>query len=143
MPYRFLENIAMADIAFEASGETLKEVFESAAAAMTNIMVRDLKAVEHKSEKDISVVSDSAEMLLFNFLQEIIFYKDAEQLLFSRFEVDVITKDGRWIAEAKAYGEKLDMVKHELTVDAKAVTMHHFRLVEERGGWIATVIVDT
>jgi hypothetical protein len=42
MPYRFLEDIATADIAFEARGETLEEVFTAAAEATMNVMIESL-----------------------------------------------------------------------------------------------------
>jgi SHS2 domain-containing protein len=42
----------------------------------------------------------------------------------------------------KAYGEKLDMKKHELLVDVKAVSLHQFRVEETKDGWVASVILD-
>ena len=141
MPYRFLEDIAIADVAFEATGETVEELFESAALAVTNTQVKDLKSVKHKVSKEIKVESDSIEMLLFNFLQELIFHKDAELLLFNKFDIR-ITKNKKYKLKAKAYGEKLDMKKHELLVDVKAVSLHNFKIEQTKGGWKASVILD-
>lgn len=141
MSYKFLEDIAIADVAFEATGKTLEELFESAALAVTNTQVKDLKSVKQKVGKEIKVESDSIEMLLFNFLQELIFYKDAELLLFSKFDIKII-EEKKYKLKGKAYGEKLNMKKHELLVDVKAVSLHNFKVEKTTKGWKADVILD-
>jgi len=140
MSYKFFEDVALADVAFEATGKTLGEMFESAALAVTNTMVKDLESVKHSVKKDISVKSDEIDKLLFNFLQEIIFYKDSEKLLFSKFSVKI--GNGSHDLSCVAEGEELDMKKHELLVDVKAVTFHKFKVEETEEGWKAEVILD-
>src|SRR5438067_7764273 len=81
MPYKYLEDIGTADIAFEATGRNLPELFMSAADATMNVMIENLDAIEPRSTKQIQLKSDAIDMLLFDFLQELIFFKDAEQLL--------------------------------------------------------------
>ncbi len=141
MPYRFVEGVAIADVTFEASGKTLEEVFESAGKALTNSMVEDLGTVEEKVEKSFCLKAKSEERLLHDFLDELVFYKDAEQLLFSGYSLRISEKDGQWCLEADLKGEKLDMKKHDLTVDVKAVSWHMYRL-EKKEGWKAFVILD-
>ncbi len=141
MPYKFLEDVAIADVAFEATGKTVEELFKSAALAVINTQVKDLKSVKQKISKEIKVESDSIEMLLFNFLQELIFLKDAELLLFSKFDIK-ITQDKKYKLKAKTYGEKLNMKKHELLVDVKAVSLHNFKVVKIKSRWEADVILD-
>jgi SHS2 domain-containing protein len=80
VPYKFLEDMAIADVAFEASGATLQELFESAALAVTGTMVKDVEKIRQKIKKPIGVSAENVEMLLFSFLQELIFYKDADLL---------------------------------------------------------------
>ncbi len=142
MPYKFLEDIAIADVAFEATGKTIEELFESSALAVTNTMVKDLKSVKQKVTKKIKVKADNVEMLLFNFLQEIIFYKDAELLLFNKFDSTIASQNKKWELKANAYGEKLDMKKHELLADVKAVSLHNFKVEKTKTGWKADVILD-
>ncbi len=143
MPYKFLPDIAIADIAFEATGKTLNALFKSAALATTNVMVKDLKSVKHKVKKEIKVEADNVELLLFNFLQEIIYYKDAELLLFSKYDVKINEdkKNKKYNLKCTAYGEKLNMKKHTLMVDVKAVTLHMFSVRKNRE-WKARVILD-
>lgn len=141
MPYKFLEDIAIADVAFEATGKTLEELFDSSALALENTQVKDLKSVKHKVEKKIEVEADTIEMLLFNFMQELIFLKDAKLLLFSKFSIK-ITEGKKWKLKVRAYGEKPNMKKHELLVDVKAVSLHNFKVEETENGWKADVILD-
>ncbi len=140
MPYEYIEGYTMADVAFEATGKTIEEMFESAAKALTNSMVSDLKAIEAKKTISIKVESKDAERLLHDFLQEILFYKDAENLIFSEYSIKVSRSDG-YLLEADMKGEEINMDKHDLVVDVKAVSWHRYK-VEEKEGWRAFVILD-
>lgn len=140
MPYRYVEGYTMADVAFEATGKTLEEMCEGAAMALTNSMVSDLKAIEQKKTVTIKVESRDEERLLHDFLQEILFYKDAENLVFSGFSVRVST-NGKFVLEAEMLGEEIDMKKHDLVVDVKAVSWHRYK-VEKKDMWRAFVILD-
>jgi len=141
MPYEYREDISIADVAFEVEEDTLEELFASSAKATENTMVHDLSKIESKIEKEIIVEADDEEKLLHNFLEELIFYKDAENLIFKDFEVK-ITKDKKFKAEIKAIGEKIDQNKHEMLVEVKSITWHRFSVEEENGKWRATVILD-
>jgi SHS2 domain-containing protein len=143
VPYKFLEDMAIADVAFEASGATLRELFESAALAVTGAMVEDVGRIKRRIKKSIEVTAENVEMLLFSFLQELIFYKDAELLLFNTFHFDIIEqKEGHWYLGAEAYGEKIDPQSHELLADVKAVSLHNFAVEAAPEGWRASVILD-
>jgi SHS2 domain-containing protein len=142
MGYEYLEDVATADICFKAWGRTLEELFIAAADATMNVMVADLATIEKREEREIQVESDAIDMLLFNFLQEFIFYKDAERLLLRAYEVKIEKTDGPFKLRAKTFGEELNPEKHELPVDVKAVTLHRFQVVKSERGWEATVILD-
>ena len=81
MAYRYRDDIATADVAFEAWGETLEAMFIAAAEATMNVMVADLDTISPVLHRRLEVSADAIDMLLFALLQELIFYKDAEQLL--------------------------------------------------------------
>lgn len=142
MPYQYLDDIATADAAFEAWGETLEELFTAAAEATMNVMVADLATIAPQERRHFSLQADAVDMLLFELLQEIIFYKDAEQLLLRVAEVQISGGDDLWSLSATAVGEPLSMEKHELVVDVKAVTLHRFEVKRTKRGWEALVIVD-
>src|SRR5512147_895563 len=126
MPYRYLEDVAIADVAFEAEGKTLVELFESAALAMTNTMILDMEKLERHVIRCFEVTAENPEMLLYRFLQELVYYKDAERLLFNKFELDPEQGIPSWHLRVRAFGEEISQEKHELLADVKAVSLHNF-----------------
>lgn len=142
MPYRFIDDIALADVAFEATGGGLEDVFASAAGALLDVMVDDRQTVNDKLRKVVAIEAESAEMLLFDFLQELIFLKDRDQTLLWAHQIEIERHDARCRLTAVMTGEKLDYARHDLVVDVKAVTMHQFKLEKIPAGWRARVILD-
>ena len=142
MPYEFRDEEAIADVAFRAWGRDLSEVFTSAADATMNVMIEDLDAIRAMESRDISLENDAADMLLFDFLQELVYYKDAEQLLLRVPDVDIHEAGRVYRLHATARGERLDPLRHEQGVDVKAVTLHRFTLEQTAKGWTAYVILD-
>ncbi len=139
--FKFLPEIATADVAFEAKGKTVEKLFENCALAVEQTMV-DVKNVSAKERRKIKLESDALDKLLFNFLSEFLFYKDAEQLLFSKISVKIAQKNKVYRLNAVAYGEKINLKKHVLHNDVKAVTYHMFEVRETDSGWRAIVILD-
>lgn len=86
--------------------------------------------------------ADRTELALFDPLQELIFYKDAEELLLRVTGVDIATVQDRIVISAEAQGEKIDPAWHRLLVDVKAVTLHCFKVEQTPDGWSATVVLD-
>ena len=142
MPYRYLEDVTLADVAFEAWGATREEMFIAAADAAMNVMVEDLNTITAAQEKTIAKENESLEMLLFDFLGELVFLKDAEKLALRVSEIKLTEQNGRFSLTARAYGEKINPAKHPLNVDVKAVTLHQFRVWQSARGWHARVILD-
>ena len=142
MPYEFLDDIAIADIAFTAWGPTLEETFVAAADAVVSAMVDNLDSIQPQEERPLRIEHDQLDLLLFNFLQELIYYKDADQLLLRVPQVDIVKTAGKHVLQASAWGEKLDPTRHRLEVDVKAVTLHRFQLEQTDQGWNALVVLD-
>ena len=143
MSYRFLEDIAIADVAFEAWGEDPGALFTASAEATLNVMVADLNTLALRVRRSVKLEAEALDLLLFDFLQEVIFYKDAERLLLRPVNVRVGERDGTFKVSGELVGEELDMERHDLVVDVKAVTLHRF--VVERvddGRWRAFVVLD-
>ncbi len=144
MKFRFIPEIAIADVAFEARGKTLEELFGNCALATEEIMV-DTKKVRPKIKKQIKLEAENLDNLLFDFLSELLFYKDAEGLLFSRFKIKVVEtkkKNKKYVLAAEVAGEKRDPARHDLRADVKAITLHMWVLKKEKGGWYARIIED-
>ncbi|MCA1994084.1 MAG: archease [Coleofasciculus sp. S288] len=142
MPYEFLEDVATADIAFRAWGKDLEELFKAAGDATINVMIEELESIELKETRTFSLENDALDLLLFNFLQEFVYYKDSEQLLLRSQKVQIEEKDELHKLSAVTAGETLDPNRHEQRVDVKAVTLHRFQLEKTADGWTAMVILD-
>ena len=139
MGHRFLPDVALADIAFEATSSSASGLFESCALALTDIMV-DPKTVRPTASREFELEAGTMDRLLYDFLTELIFVKDVDSLLFSKYEVKV-SGDGKSL-KALARGEAIDRRRHRLRNDVKAVTMHMFGVVHSARTWKATVVLD-
>ena len=144
MSFKFIDGVSLADIAFEAKGKTLEGMFESAGNALMNTQVKDLKTIEQKKEVKFELANIDIERLLQDFLQELIFYKDAKLLLFSKYKIKIKEdkKNNKFVLRASVKGEKINMKKHELLVDVKAVSWHRYEVKKVKTGWSCFVILD-
>ena len=137
--YTFIDHTA--DVLFEAEAFTLSELFEQCALAVEDTQV-DLSNVEQKEERTIIGKNKNVEHLLFDFLDDVLFYKDSEMLIFSKFVVEVKQEGEDYVLTCTASGETLNPDKHEQKVDVKAITMHMFEVKKEEKVWKARVLVD-
>src|SRR5213075_3203225 len=142
MPYKYLEDVATADIAFEATGRDLPELFRAAADATTNVMIDNIEAIQPRETRHIELSNDRLDMLLFDLLQELIFLKDAERLLLRIREVQIDERDEIYVVKATAEGEPVDAERHHQRADVKAVTLHDFSVERTEAGWMARVLLD-
>jgi len=142
MPYRYLEEIGTADIAFEATGRDLPQLFSDAADATINVMIDNLDAIVRRETRKIELSNDAIDMLLFDFLQELIYFKDAERLLLRVRHVQIHEKDEKYFLKAETAGEPLDEARHQQRADVKAITLHDFFVEKKNDGWRARVLLD-
>ena len=142
MPYTYLEEIGTADIVFEATGRDLPELFSDAADATTNVMIDNIEAIQPRETRRIKLSNEKLDMLLFDFLQELIFLKDAERLLLRLRVVQIDETNGMYFVNATAKGETLDAERHQQRADVKAVTLYDFSVERTEAGWKARVLLD-
>jgi len=138
--YEFLESIAIADCAMEVEGEDLDDLFATAARAVAELMV-DPTTVRRSVERGVELAAPALDLLLFDWLSELIFLKDSEQLVFPEVEVHVSGEAPRRLA-ARLRGDTIDRTRTTLRADPKAVTLHLFALEPRAGGWRARVVID-
>jgi SHS2 domain-containing protein len=105
-------------------------------------MVEDLGSIHRREEVTLYADHSQFDLLLFRFLNELIFLKDSRKLLIRIEKVCFGERDSKLTVEATGYGETLDPAKHPLHVDVKAVTLHRFQVVQSQEGWKATVVLD-
>lgn len=139
--YRFLEDVAIADSAFEAEAGSLEDLFQTCAIATFEVMA-DTSTIEPKLKEDVELEGDNPDELLFDWLAELIYLKDSKSMLFGRFEVRIEQADGFKLT-ASAWGESADQKKHKVRVDVKAVTYHLLEVKQVEDKWIAKVVLDT
>lgn len=138
--YIFLEDVAIADIAFEAYGKNLNELFENAALAIFELSA-DLETVDACKKIEFELENEKLDNLLYDFLSEILFLKDSRYMVFKYAHVAI--KEGKKNKlKAVLEGDKINPEVQHLENDIKAVTMHMFQLKKEKNQWKATVVVD-
>ena len=142
MPYEYLEGIVTADEAFRAWGSSLEETFTSAVDALLGIMMKNPETLGMEQRKDIEIEEESLEFLLYSFLKEILFMKDAYRLLLRPNSIHIKQANNKWKLKAELVGEPIDNRIEELLVDVKAITLHRFKLEKTDGLWEAMVVVD-
>jgi SHS2 domain-containing protein len=142
MPYEFVDELTVADLAFRAWGRDLAETFSAAAGAVINAMVENPEAIRAQDTRVVTIEHEALDLLLFNFLQELVYYKDAEQLLLRVQQIAIADDRQPYALRATVVGEPIDPERHHMRVDVKAVTLHHFALRRTESGWEATVVLD-
>jgi len=99
----------------------------------------NFKPVERRK---LQLQNEAFDMLLFDLLQELIYYKDTKKLMFRIHQIQIKKEGGQHVLKAIALGEKLDPKRHATRADVKAVTLHSFQLVETDQGWETQIILD-
>ncbi len=142
MKFRFLEDVAIADVAFEAFGKTEKELFENCALALFEI-IADTKKTQQKKRLEVKLENESLEGLLYDWLSELVFLTDAKRLVFGQFRVK-IKKQKKYLLNAEIFGEPKNSAQKRkiLRTDVKAITKHMFYIKKEKGRFIARVVPD-
>ena len=137
--HKFLDHTA--DVFFVARGNDLKELFEQCAFAVEETMV-NIEKVKQQSQEKILVEAEKIDGLLFDFLDELLFFKDYKQLVFSKFDLEIKENKGKYSLICLAHGEQIDFARHEPKVDVKAITRHLFEVKQDDKGWKAQVLID-
>lgn len=138
--FRFVEEIALADCAVDIEGRDLPDLFETAAAALAAVMV-DPATVRQTVRRTMVVDAPSLDLLLYDWLTELLFRKDRDAEVFTQVTVG-ISGDGPYRLTAEAEGGMLDPTHADLRADPKAVTFHQFALQRAENGWRARLVID-
>jgi SHS2 domain-containing protein len=141
MPYRYLPDVAIADVAFEASSGTLEELFSAAVDAALGVMVEAPEAIPRVETRSMHAEDADLDMLLFKLLAEVVYYKDADRVLLRCPHPDIRREGSLWRLSAKLEGGSVDS-SGTLLLDVKAVTLHMLRVNHTADGWTARVVLD-
>jgi SHS2 domain-containing protein len=126
------------DIGIRGFGPTREEAFAQAAMALTAV-IADLEKVQPSRAVDIECREEDDELLFINWLSSLLYEMDTRGMLFSRFEIEPIEGG----IKARAWGEPVDVAKHEPAVEVKAATYADLKVEQGSDGtWVAQCIVD-
>ncbi len=126
-----------ADVGIMAYGADIKQAFTNAARALFSL-ITELDDVEEVLYRDIELVAPDQESLLVEWLNELIYIFDTENIIFKRFD---ITKFSNTQLKARSYGERVDKSKHKIKIGVKAATYHMLK-VERGDGCKIQVLFD-
>lgn len=127
-----------ADAGIVAYGVNMRQLFTNAAMGLFNL-VADTSSIEHKLERQVEIQDSDSENLLVAWLNELIYLFDAEQLLFSDFEIESLSGN---CLKATCFGEKFDPAKHRLKTGVKAATYHMLKITTDSNGYRTRIIFD-
>jgi len=126
-----------ADVGIIAYGANMSQAFANAARALFSL-ITELDDVSEVLYRDIELTAPDEESLLVEWLNELIYLFDVENIVFKRFD---ITQLNNTKLKARSYGEKVDSSKHKLKTGVKAATYHMLK-VEKNNGYRAQVLFD-
>jgi SHS2 domain-containing protein len=138
--FNYIEGGPTADLTVEAKGTTLEEAFKNCALAMFNA-ITPLEGVDPKESRDIEVQGEDLELLLFNFLDELLYIYDVELMIFSDIKLE-IDRNSNSIT-SKCFGESFKLKKHQQGIVIKAVTFHKMKVEKKERCWSIIVVFDT
>lgn len=141
--FRFLDDIALADMAFEAEGDSLPELFDAATQALLESLA-DPSTVGHTWRQSFDLEEPDIPTLLFEWLGRLVYLKDAHGVVFHRVSLTVAQQsDGSaWRLHAEVIGSPVDPSAQELRSDVKGVTKHLYAVTQDGTGWKARVVLD-
>lgn len=137
--FEFLEHTA--DLKFRSFGKTLEDAFGNAAKAVSKALIGD-QFIENRTEKSFEKSAGSLEVLLHDFLSELIFYFETEHYVPLQVTSLSIRPGEEYVLSATVLGGWLDFTKHRVETEVKAVTYHDMLVKESEGGWIIQVVCD-
>lgn len=124
-----------ADWALRIYGSDLAQLLSNAAIGMASLLVQDIQEVPLDVERHLELDAFDAETLLVDWLTELAFWAEDEQLVFHEISLSDVT-DTHLKAILKG-GQVAELLKH-----IKAVTYHNLEIVKTDRGLVATVVFD-
>lgn len=129
-----------ADVGLRITGESLSDLFETAAGGVFDYIVVNRDEVRETETETVDLQAETAGDLLFSWLNELIFRSETRHRLYRSFHVQT-AEDGRSL-KATIQGEAIDATRHTLDHEVKAITYHGLDLHEANGRWHAEMILD-
>ena len=128
-----------ADVGLRIRAATLDELLAEAAHGLYALIVPDQSSVRLATVYRIELAAEAPDLLLFDWLSELLYVYETRHLLLAAFEVHLA--ETRLTAICR--GEPIDPARHVLDHEVKAITYHGLKVEHlPDGSWLAEVIVD-
>ena len=141
--FRILEEVALADVAYEAWGDSPQELFEWASQGLIETMVTP-SSVTDSWRRDLHLEERDIQELLFEWLSQMVYVKDAEGVVFQTVHCHVWNDPQRdlWQVRGTLIGARIDSRTQELQSDVKAITRHLYEVKQQADRWVVTIVLD-
>jgi SHS2 domain-containing protein len=139
MGYRFIDHTA--DVAAELTGRTIGELFFSAAQALTDTLT-ELSRVTPSVTQSVTLEAATIDDLLVDWLNELLYRFEVQNLLVSGAAVEVEERGGRWHLTGTVAGEPFDPARHPSRVLVKSATYHGLHVARHAATWRARIVLD-
>jgi len=134
--YELFEHTA--DLGLRVRAPDLETLFRDAATGLFAMIAENGPEDEAGERLELQVEGTRNDYLLLDWLNELLYTFESRRLLLDRFEVQVDAVGLRGAARARPFDRERSRPLHEV----KAITYHELKVVQERDGWLAEVIVD-
>ena len=132
-----------ADVQVKSWAKNLKGAFSQTAYSLIETITPNLEKIIPQIEKKIKIESEDKESLLFDFLSELLFIFDVEELVFNDIKVCYIKKiNDMYELEALLKGEKFDLNKHEIGTEVKGITYSFMNIEESKEKVEISIVFD-
>ena len=129
------------DIGVDIDAADPGALFADAARAFSET-ITDREALAADELVEVSLSADGIDLLLVDWLSELVYRFDADGWLARDVEVEVSGASDQWTLRARLSGGRFDPERHEVRVVVKAVTYHALEVVQIGPRWHARVIFD-
>src|SRR4051812_44873811 len=127
--YELFEHTA--DLGLRVQAATLEELLAEAARGLLDMLVANPQEVRPVQTKTISIDETEPEYLLFDWLSELLYAFESDRLLLSQFDLQLRNHQLR----ATCRGEPMDVARHQMEHEVKAITYHALRVEQTTDGW--------
>ena len=127
-----------ADLGLRVTASSREQLFNDAARGLFSMMVTNLDEVDLVVERAYEIRGREDDYLLFDWLNELLYTFESEKLLLAKFHVSIEAGT----LQASAVGEVMDLRKHRMEHEVKAITYHGLRVEQVDDAWLAELIVD-
>lgn len=130
-----------ADVLFKAYGNNLEEAFSHLVLAVYNVIV-DTATVKAKARKEICVEAKNLRTLVYDVVDELLFYQDTESFLGAKVESCVLERnDGMYKVKIVLLGDS-DCDEYDVFSHIKSPTYSQMIISEEKDNVFIQAVLD-